>query len=140
MGINDKAFRLRATRDRLNQTGKYRPTFKQSVALIVEILGLVHSARNLSWCRRYTARLRDQNPNPTLEQLQLLGALDDPLFRKGELIRAHQEKKKAAKANARKRAAQPTQSAPAPVPAPAVCGEPGFSSVLDELRDEGWDV
>jgi len=112
MPWNDKSLRLRAARDRLNQTGKYQPTFKQSIELIIEILGLVHSPRNLSWCRRYTARLRDQTPNPTEEQIGLFGILDDRLFRKGELIKARQEKKKATKAGLKKRVSKPTQRTP----------------------------
>lgn len=111
MGINDKAFRLRGLRDRLHQTGKYEPTFRQKIDLIVEILGIVHSPRNLSWCRRYTAKLRDQNLEMTPEQLQLIGVLDDRLFRKGEMIKSRQEKKKAK--GPKKNGPQPPQPAPA---------------------------
>ena len=112
MPWNDKSLRLRACRDRLNQTGKYQPTFKQSVELIIEILGLVHSPRNLSWCRRYTAKLRDGTPNPTPEQIQLFGILDDRLFKKAVLIKARQERKNKAK-DPRKTGPQPT-----PMPTP----------------------
>jgi hypothetical protein len=154
MPWNEKSLRLRACRDRLHQTGQYAPTFKQSVALIIEILGLVHSPRNLSWCRRYAARLRDQTPNPTEDQIRLLGVLDDRLFKKRELIKARQERKKSAKAGRTKRRPQlvPTGSvAPAPVspvsrnsedfreadtigrenPRP---GDPDFHSVLEEFE------
>jgi hypothetical protein len=109
MPWNDKSLRLRACRDRLHQKGQYAPIFRESVALIMEILGLQHSPRGLSWCRRYTSKLRDQTPNPTSEQLQLFGILDDRLFKKGELIKARQEKKKA-------KAAGPKRRPPAPVP------------------------
>ena len=111
MPWNDKSLRLRAARDRLNQTGQYAPTFKQAVDLIIEILGLQHAPRGLSWCRRYTAKLRDQTPNPTPEQLTLLGILDDRLFKKGELIRARQARKKSKTAGPKKR-----PQSPAPVP------------------------
>jgi hypothetical protein len=116
MPWNEKSLRLRAARDRLNQTGKYQPTFKQSVELIIEILGLVHSPRNLSWCRRYAARLRDQTADPTPEQITLFGILDDRLFRKGELIKARQEKKKATKVGLKKRVTEPKQPAPGTAP------------------------
>jgi hypothetical protein len=109
MPWNEKSLRLRACRDRLHQTGSYEPTFKQKVELIVEILGLQHSPRGLSWCRRYTARLRDQTPNPTPEQTTLFGILDDRLFKKGELIKARQERKKA---GLKKRARAPEQENP----------------------------
>ena len=111
MGINDKAFRLRGLRDRLHLTGRHECTFKQKVEIIIEILGLVHSPRNLSWCRRYTARLREQNPDPTPEQLVLLGVLDDRLFKKAELIKARQERKAGKK---KQPEVQPAQPAPAP--------------------------
>jgi len=110
---NEKSLRLRACRDRLHQKGVYGPTFKQKVELVVEILGLQHSARGLSWCRRYTAKLRDQTPNPTPEQLTLLGILDDRLFKKSELIKTRQERKKAAKARGKRGPKPPT---PTPTP------------------------
>jgi hypothetical protein len=83
------------------------------VDIIIEILGLVHSPRNLSWCRRYAAKLRDQNPEMSLEQLQLMGVLDDRLFKKGELIKNRQEHKK------RK---GPKKPGPQPTPQPAPLG------------------
>jgi hypothetical protein len=110
MPWNDKSLRLRGCRDRLHQTGQYEPTFKQKVELIVEILGLVHSPRNLSLCRRYTAKLRDRTPNPTPEQITLFGILDDRLLRKAELISARKERKKSKTAGPKKR------QSPAPVP------------------------
>jgi len=146
MPWNDKSLRLRAARDRLNQTGQYRPTFKQSVELIIEILGLAHSPRNLSWCRRYTGRLRDQTPNPTEEQIRLFGILDDRLFKKGELIKARQERKKTAKAARTKRRPQLTQpeSTAAVQASPPEAetlgrenpqpGDPAFHSVLEEFE------
>ena len=91
---NDKSLRLRACRDRLHQTGQYAPTFAQSVSLILEILGLQHSARGLSWCRRYTRKLRDQTPEPTVEQLKLFGVLEERLNKKAELIKNRLERKK----------------------------------------------
>jgi hypothetical protein len=111
MPWNEKSLRLRAARDLLHQKGSYEPSFKRKIELIVEILGLQHSPRGLSWCRRYVAKLRDQNPNPTPEQLQLLGILDDRLFKKGELIRNRQEKKKGKKI-AKKSEPQPVVPAP----------------------------
>jgi hypothetical protein len=94
VGINDKAFRLRAARDLLHLKGKYEPSFKRRIELIIEILGMIHSPRNLSYCRRETAKLRAATPNPTPEQIQLFGVLDDRLFKKAELIKARQERKR----------------------------------------------
>lgn len=111
MPINDKAFRLRTARDLLHLRGKHEPTFRKKIELIIEILGMIHSPRNLSYCRRETAKLRAATPDPTSEQLALFGVLDDRLFKKGELIRARQERKKA-KATGPKKQTQP----PAPVP------------------------
>jgi hypothetical protein len=113
MGINDKAFRLRGLRDRLHLTGRNAPTFKQAVDIIIEVLGLVHSPRNLSWCRREAAKLRDRNPEMTPEQLQLICVLDDRLFRKAELIKARQERKKGK---------GPKKPGPQPTPQPAAPG------------------
>jgi hypothetical protein len=111
MPWNEKSLRLRAARDLLHQKGAYEPTFKRKVELITEILGLQHSPRGLSWCRRYTASLRDQTPNPTPEQIALLGILDDRLFKKGELIKARQAR------HSKKRIKKVEQPVPiAPVP------------------------
>jgi hypothetical protein len=116
MPWNEKSLRLRAARDLLHQKGDYEPSFKRKVELIVEILGLQHSPRGLSWCRRYTAKLRDQTPNPTPEQLTLLGVLDDRLFKKGELVKARQERKKRAKTGKKQKTSdQSTTLAPQPV-------------------------
>jgi hypothetical protein len=154
MPWNDKSLRLRACRDRLHQTGQYAPTFQQSIELIIEILGLVHSPRNLWWCRRYTARLRDHTPNPTEEQIRLFGILDDRLFKKGELIKARQERKKGTKAGRTKCRTQLRQAGPIPqVPADQISrnpeevngrgantrenprpSDPDFHSVLEEFE------
>jgi hypothetical protein len=115
MPWNDKSLRLRACRDRLHQTGQYQPTFAQSAALILEILGLQHSARGLSWCRRYTQKLRDQTPEPTAEQLKLFGVLDDRLARKAEMIKNRLERKRAAKP---KKDLQPRPTKPTGEPLP----------------------
>ncbi len=111
MGINDKSFRLRGLRDRLHITGKHAPTFNQAIDIIVEVLGLVHSPRNLSWCRREAGKLRDRNPEMSVEQLQRFAFLEDRLLRKAELIRARQERKKSKTAGPKKR----QSPAPAPV-------------------------
>jgi len=152
VGINDKAFRLRAARDLLHLKGRHEPTFKRKIELIVEILGMIHSPRNLSYCSREAAKLRSVTPDPTPEQLQLFGVLDDRLFKKAELMRARHEWKKAAKtakAGVKKCGAQPRQSIPAlalreqlqkPLRPDPSCDERGFRSILDELRDEGWDI
>jgi hypothetical protein len=155
MGINDKAFRLRGLRDRLHLRGRHECTFKQKIEIIVEVLGLVHSPRNLSWCRREATKLRDATPDPTPEQLALFGVLDDRLFKKSELIKARHERKKAAKAGRTKRRPQLTQIAPpAPVRASPMSvteetsvtgedttsrdnrrpGDPDFRSVLEEFE------
>lgn len=102
MPWNEKSLRLRGLRDRLHLTGRNAPTFNQCVDIILEVLGLVHSPRNLSWCRRETAKLRDRHPEMTAEQLQRIGVLDERLARKAELIRARQERSKA-KAGTKKR-------------------------------------
>jgi hypothetical protein len=106
MGINDKAFRLRGLRDRLHLRGKHECTFKQKVEIIIEVLGLVHSPRNLSWCRREAAKLRGATPDRTLEQTCLFGVLDDRLYKKGLLIQARQERKKAVRQGPKKRRTQ----------------------------------
>lgn len=119
MGINDKAFRLRGLRDRLHLRGRHECTFKQKVEIIVEVLGLVHSPRNLSWCRRESAKLREATPDPTPEQITLFGILDDRLYKKGLLILTRQEKRKA-KAGRKKRGPQRNEPAPAtPAPTPS---------------------
>ena len=64
IGINDKALRLRGLRDRLHLTGKHAPTLRQAVDIIAEVCGMIHSSRNLSWCRREAAKLRDKYPGP----------------------------------------------------------------------------
>jgi hypothetical protein len=114
MGRNDKSFRLQAARDLLNLKGKHEPTFKKKIELIIEILGTIHSPRNLSWCRRYRAKLSAQYPEMTPEQLQLMGVLDDRLYKKGELIKARQERKKGKVKGPKKTGPQTT---PAPQPA-----------------------
>lgn len=108
MGINDKAFRLRAARDLLHLRGTHEPTFKKKIELIIEILGMIHSPRNLSYCRREAAKLRLATPDPSPEQIQLFGLLDDRLHKKGELIKNRQERKKGAKAGPKKRGPQAT--------------------------------
>jgi hypothetical protein len=144
MGINDKAFRLRGLRDRLHLRGRHECTFKQKIEIIVEISGLVHSPRNLGWCRREATKLREATPDPTPEQLALFGVLDDRLFKKSDLIKARQERKKTAKAGRTKSGSHLTQAGPiAPVPsspptdtlgcAPGP-GDPGFHSVLEEFE------
>jgi hypothetical protein len=146
MGINDKAFRLRGLRDRLHLRGRHECTFKQKIEIIVEISGLVHSPRNLSWCRREAMKLRDSTPEPTPEQLQLFGVLDDRLFKKSELIKARQARKKTAKVGQTKRRPQlrhvaPTAQVPASPPATDTLGrenprpgDPDFHSVLEEFE------
>jgi hypothetical protein len=64
MGINDKALKLRGLRDRLHLTGKHAPTLRQAVDFIADVCGMIHSSRNLSWCRREAAKLRDKYPGP----------------------------------------------------------------------------
>ena len=116
---------------------------------------MIHSPRNLSYCRREATKLRDATPDPTPEQLSLLGVLDDRLFKKSELIKARQERKMTAKVGRTKRRPQLTQVAPpAPVPASPMSGteetsltgeyttsredprpgDPDFHSVLEEFE------
>src|SRR5215470_3496012 len=116
MPWNEKSLRLLGLRDKLHIRGRNECTFIEKVAIIIEVLGLVHSPRNLSWCRRETAKLREATPNPTPDQLARLGVLDDRLFKKAELIKARQERKKATKKGAKKKAI------PQPIPAPAPGG------------------
>jgi len=112
MPWNEKSLRLRGLRDKLHIRGRNECTFLEKVAIIVEVLGLVHSPRNLSWCRRETAKLREATPNPTPDQLARLGVLDDRLFKKAELIKARREKK-AAKARGKRGPKPPTPTPPA---------------------------
>ena len=116
MGINDKSFRLRGLRDRLHLTGRNAPTFSQSVDIIIEVLGLVHSPRNLSWCRREAGKLRDKNPEMSVEQLQRFAFLEDRLLRKAELIKNRQDRKKSKKAQKRQKNSEPQPVPVAPAP------------------------
>jgi len=95
MAKNDKSMRLQALRDLLHLKGRHEATFKKKIEIIAEIAGMIHSPRNLSYCRREAAKLRATTPDPTPEQTQLFGVLDDRLFRKAELIKNRQEKKAA---------------------------------------------
>jgi hypothetical protein len=112
MPWNDKSLRLRAARDRLNQKGQYQPSFSQSVALIIEILGLGYSGRNLTQCRKYVARLRDQNPDPTPDQIKLLATLDQRLNQRQLLVQARKEGRARV---GRPRKLQPQPPTPPPV-------------------------
>lgn len=114
MPWNDKSLRLRGLRDRLHLTGQHAPTFNQSIDIIVEVLGLVHSPRNLSYARRDIQKLRDKNPNMTLEQLQKFEFLEQKLARKVELARTRKER--SAETRARKKPVQPTPAPVAPAP------------------------
>ncbi len=122
MGRNDKGFFVRGLRDRLHLTGVHAPTLIQGIDIIVELLGWLHSPRNLSWCRRETAKLRARFPEMTPEQLKRMTVLDDRLLRKAELIKARQEKRAAAKAAAsgikrlRKNVVETIVPAPAALP------------------------
>lgn len=107
MPWNEKSLRLRAARDRLHQKGQWEPTLIQKITLIAEILGMVHSPRNLSYCRTETAKVRAQYPEMTVDQMERFAWLEDRIARKAEMIRARQEKKKTSK------------RAPKPQPAPA---------------------
>ncbi len=119
MGRNDKGFFVRGLRDRLHLTGPHAPTLIQGIDIIVELLGWLHSPRNLSWCRRETAKLRARFPEMTPEQLKRMTVLDDRLLRKAELIKARQEKRAAKKAAA-SGVKQPRKGQEAPIPpAPA---------------------
>ena len=122
MGINDKSLRVQGLRDRLHLTGAHAPTLEKGVSIIIELAGLLHSPRNLSWCRRETAKLRARFPAMTPEQLKRMTVLDDRLLRKAELIKARQEKRAAAKAAAsgikrlRKNVVETIVPAPAALP------------------------
>lgn len=119
MGMNDKSFRLQYLRDRLHIKGEHTPTFCQAIAIIVEVLGTIHSGRNLTWCKRETAKLRARFPEMTPDQLERIAILDDKLARKAELIRARKEKKRLAKADPKKRGPKPTpESKPTPTALP----------------------
>lgn len=123
MGINDKSFRLRGLRDRLHLKGKHAPTFIQSIDIIVEVLGTIHSGRNLTWCKRETTKLRERFPEMTPDQLERIAILDDKLFRKAELIRARKEKKRLAKAGPKK-SVNPAELKPEPTPTTLSDGTP----------------
>ncbi|SRR6266550_1242612 len=109
---NNKSLNLRAARDRLHLTGVHAPDFKRRIELIVEILDIVFSPRNLSYCRREAQKLRESNQNPTLEQLQLLGLLQDRLDKKAEKIARRAEQRAAKKATGVKRPRKGTKAPP----------------------------
>lgn len=110
MAINDKSLRLRGLRDRLHITGKHAPTFNQSVDILLEIVGLVKSRRNLSYVRRDVQKLRDRTPDPTVEQLQRLELLEQKLARKFEL--ANTRKQRREEARAKKQNSEPAKPSP----------------------------
>src|SRR6266704_611644 len=97
---NNKSLNLRAARDRLHLTGVHAPDFKRKIELVVEILDLIFSPRNLSYCRREAQKLRESTPDPTIEQLQLLGLLQDRLDKKAEKLARRAEIREAKKAAA----------------------------------------
>ncbi len=97
---NNKSINLRAARDRLHLTGAHAPDFKRKIELVVEILDIVFSPRNLSYCRREAQKIRESTPDPTIEQLQLLGLLQDRLDKKAEKIARRAEQRAAKKAAA----------------------------------------
>ncbi len=111
---NNKSINLRSARDRLHLTGVHAPDFKRKIELVIEILDLVFSPRNLSYCRREAQKIRETAPNPTLEQLQLLGLLQDRLDRKAEKIarRAEQRAIKKLAASGVKRPRKGTKAPP----------------------------
>ena len=119
MGRNDKSMRLQAARDLLHLKGRHEPTFRKKIDLIIEILGMIHSPRNLSYCRREAAKLREQTPDTTPEQLTLFGVLDDRLFKKSELIARRQAGRQPGQpklGRPPKRPATPAPSAPSAPP------------------------
>jgi hypothetical protein len=129
MAINFKSDRVRAARDLLHLKGRHEPTFKKKVDLILEILGLCYSPRSLSWCRRYAAELRDQNPSMSPEQLTLFGVLEDRLFKKKEMIENRQSKK------ATKRGRPPKTAPVTPgTPAPSSDLMDVWQSILEEKK------
>src|SRR5205085_7400118 len=95
---NEKSINLRSARDRLHLTGVHAPDFKRKIELIIDILNLIVSPRNLSFCRREAQKVRESTPDPTLEQLQLLNLLQERLDRKADRIKARQEARDAKKA------------------------------------------
>src|SRR5437016_2198757 len=97
---NNKCINLRAARDRLHLKGEYAPNFKRRIELIVEILDIVFSPRNLSYCRREAQKICEATPDPTIEQLQLLGLLQDRLDKKAEKLARRAELREAKKAAA----------------------------------------
>ena len=93
MPVNDKSLRLRGLRDRLHLTGKHCPTFNQNVEILLEIIGLVKSRRNLSYVRRDVQKLRDRNPDMSVEQLRKFELLEQKLSRKFELADTRQQRR-----------------------------------------------
>ena len=109
--------RLQAARDLLHLKGGHEPTFRKKIDLIIEILGMIHSPRNLSYCRREAAKLGAERTTP--EQLTLFGVLDDRLFKKSELIARRQAGRQPGQpklGRPPKRPATPAPSAPSAPP------------------------
>jgi hypothetical protein len=125
MPRNDKSFRLQALRDRLHITGQHAPTFIQSVQIMLEIIGLVKSRRNLACVRRDVQKLRDRTPDMTVDQLQRFEMLEQKLARKYGLAGTREQRR--ADTVAKKKAAAAEQVAPPAPPAPA----PGEKDVWD---------
>src|SRR6516164_4054356 len=98
MPWNDKSLRLRGLRDRLHQKNQWQPTFNQSVEILLEIIGLVRSRRNLSYVRRDVQKLRDSTPDMTVDQLQRFEILEQKLARKFEMADTRKQRSAATRA------------------------------------------
>lgn len=116
MPVNDKSLRLRGLRDRLHLTGRNAPTFHQSVDILLEIIGIVKSRRNLSYVRRDVQKLRDRNSEMSVAQVQKFELLEQKLARKFEL--ADTLKQRRAETREKKRALQPPVLEPSPAASP----------------------
>jgi len=102
MPWNNKSLRLRACRDLLHQRGIREPSFDRKISLIIEIIGLVWSPRNLSFCRADAAKLHDAIPTPDVEQQKLFALLDRRLEERTELVRNRIERREAKKTKKRR--------------------------------------
>lgn len=109
---NEKSLRLRVLRDKLHLTGKYAPTVHQAIDLLVEILGWIHSPRNLVYCRREFAKVRARVQEPSMEDIKLFSFYEDKLAKKAELIA--ERKKRRLEKKPKKTAKSPAVPTPAP--------------------------
>ena len=110
MGLNHKSQRIRAWADALHlKTEMHRPSFEKAIRLLTYILGETVSPFYYNYVKRELAKVLVAHQDLTIEQLKILGTLQDRLTKKFTLLQERAERRKAKKA-AEKEAKQAKQS------------------------------